>query len=142
MIYRYKRKPERRLSSLMPIVGPSHNVFVTHQQSDISTNYHQYQMTVSQCISLDQLINFFATFHISECGTAFDFHETLSHLFLVATEEGMVYKCSKAYSSQYLGTYEAHHMAVYRVAWNRFHPDIFITCSADWTVKIWDHNKS
>ncbi|VDP85529.1 unnamed protein product [Echinostoma caproni] len=76
-----------------------------------------------------------------DCGTAFDFHSTLSHLFLVATEEGMVYKCSKAYSSQYLGSYEAHHMAVYRVAWNRFHPDIFITCSADWTVKIWDHNK-
>ncbi|KAG5451134.1 Dynein intermediate chain 2, ciliary [Clonorchis sinensis] len=76
-----------------------------------------------------------------DCGTAFDFHRTLPHLFLVATEEGMVYKCSKAYSSQYLGSYEAHHMSVYRVAWNHFHPDIFITCSADWTVKIWDHNK-
>ncbi|KAF7252937.1 hypothetical protein EG68_08671 [Paragonimus skrjabini miyazakii] len=77
-----------------------------------------------------------------DCGTAFDFHKTLPHLFLVATEEGMVYKCSKAYSSQYLGNYEAHHMAVYRVAWNHYHPDIFITCSADWTVKIWNHKKS
>ncbi|CAH8842099.1 unnamed protein product [Trichobilharzia szidati] len=77
-----------------------------------------------------------------DCGTAFDFHRTQSHLFLVATEEGMVYKCSKAYTSQYLATYEAHHMPVYRVAWNLFHPDIFITCSADWTVKIWHHRKS
>ncbi|CAH8605395.1 unnamed protein product [Dicrocoelium dendriticum] len=77
-----------------------------------------------------------------DCGTAFDFHRTQPHLFLVATEEGMVYKCSKAYSSQYLGRYEAHHMAVYRVAWNCYHPNIFITCSADWTVKIWDHNKT
>ncbi|KAF8566031.1 hypothetical protein P879_08949, partial [Paragonimus westermani] len=77
-----------------------------------------------------------------DCGTAFDFHQTLPHLFLVATEEGMVYKCSKVYSSQYLGSYEAHHMAVYRVAWNHYHPDIFITCSADWTVKIWNHKKS
>ncbi|CAH8517153.1 unnamed protein product [Heterobilharzia americana] len=77
-----------------------------------------------------------------DCGTAFDFHRTQNHLFLVATEEGMVYKCSKAYTSQYLTVYEAHHMPVYRVAWNLFHPDIFITCSADWTVKIWDHKKS
>ncbi|CAH8479900.1 unnamed protein product [Schistosoma turkestanicum] len=77
-----------------------------------------------------------------DCGTAFDFHRTQNHIFLVATEEGMVFKCSKAYTSQYLATYEAHHMAVYRVAWNCFHPDIFITCSADWTVKIWDHSKS
>ncbi|CAH8519593.1 unnamed protein product [Schistosoma curassoni] len=77
-----------------------------------------------------------------DCGTAFDFHRTQNHIFLVATEEGMVFKCSKAYTSQYLATYEAHHMAVYRVAWNLFHPDIFITCSADWTVKIWDHTKS
>ncbi|KAH8860051.1 Dynein intermediate chain 2, ciliary [Schistosoma japonicum] len=76
------------------------------------------------------------------CGTAFDFHRTQDHIFLVATEEGMVFKCSKAYTSQYLATYEAHHMAVYRVAWNLFHPDVFITCSADWTVKIWDHRKS
>ncbi|CAL8085872.1 unnamed protein product [Calicophoron daubneyi] len=76
-----------------------------------------------------------------DCGTAFDFHPSQPHLFLVATEEGMVHKCSKAYSSQYLRSWEAHHMAVYRVAWNKFHPDIFLTCSADWTVKIWDQNK-
>jgi len=25
------------------------------------------------------------------------------------------------------------------VAWNPFHPRVFISCSADWTVKIWDH---
>lgn len=27
-------------------------------------------------------------------------------------------------------------MAVYAVRWNPFHPRIFISCSADWTVKV------
>jgi dynein intermediate chain 1, axonemal len=75
-------------------------------------------------------------------GTTLDFHRVTDHLFIVGTEEGLVHKCSKAYSSQFLDTFEAHHMAVYKVAWNPFHPDIFITCSADWSVKIWDHHKN
>ncbi|XP_074651802.1 dynein intermediate chain 2, ciliary-like [Tubulanus polymorphus] len=75
----------------------------------------------------------------SGCGTAFDFHKHTDYLFLVGTEEGRVHKCSKAYSSQFLDIFEAHHMAVYKVAWNTYHPKIFITCSADWSVKIWDH---
>lgn len=74
------------------------------------------------------------------CGTAFDFHKTMDYMFLVGTEEGKIHKCSKTYSSQFLETYDAHHMAVYSVKWNHFHPKIFISCSADWTVKIWDHN--
>jgi len=60
------------------------------------------------------------------------------YLYLVGSEEGKLHVCSKAYSSTFLDTYEAHHMAVYRVAWNHYHSQIFITCSADWTVKIWD----
>nr|XP_002129294.1 dynein intermediate chain 2, ciliary [Ciona intestinalis] len=74
------------------------------------------------------------------CGTSFDFHKKIDYLFLVGTEEGKIHKCSKAYSSQFLDTIDAHHMAVDAVRWNPFHPDIFISCSADWTVKIWDHN--
>jgi dynein intermediate chain 1 len=31
-------------------------------------------------------------------------------------------------------------MAVYAVKWNPFHENIFLSCSADWTVKIWDHS--
>jgi len=71
-------------------------------------------------------------------GTAFDFHIDKDYLYLVGSEEGKLHVCSKAYSSTFLDTYEAHHMAVYRVAWNHYHTQIFITCSADWTVKIWD----
>mmetsp|Transcript_87377 Transcript_87377/g.154944 ORF Transcript_87377/g.154944 Transcript_87377/m.154944 type:complete len:674 (-) Transcript_87377:229-2250(-) len=72
-------------------------------------------------------------------GLCFDFNRQSDHLFLVGTEEGRIHKCSKAFSGQYLETYEGHTMAVYTVRWNPFHPKIFISASADWTVKLWDH---
>ncbi|XP_059185347.1 dynein, axonemal, intermediate chain 1, paralog 2 [Centropristis striata] len=73
------------------------------------------------------------------CGTSFDFHKQIDYLFLVGTEEGKIHKCSKTYSSQFLESYNAHSMAVDAVKWNHFHPKVFISCSSDWTVKIWDH---
>ncbi|XP_067101066.1 dynein, axonemal, intermediate chain 1, paralog 2 [Osmerus mordax] len=73
------------------------------------------------------------------CGTSFDFHKEIEYLFLVGTEEGKIHKCSKAYSSQFLDTFDAHNMAVDAVRWNPFHPKVFISCSSDWTIKIWDH---
>lgn len=75
-------------------------------------------------------------------GCCFDFNRHSEHLFIVGTEEGKIHKCSKAYSGQYLETYAGHHMAVYALRWNPFHPRVFISCSVDWTVKIWDHNYS
>lgn len=48
-------------------------------------------------------------------------------------------QCSKTYSSQFLETYNAHTMAVDAVKWNPFHPKVFISCSSDCTIKIWDH---
>lgn len=73
-------------------------------------------------------------------GCCFDFNRVSEHLFIVGTEEGKIHKCSKAYSGQYLETYIGHHMAIYTIRWNPFHPRVFLSCSADWTVKLWDHN--
>ncbi|XP_068450790.1 dynein, axonemal, intermediate chain 1, paralog 2 [Clinocottus analis] len=73
------------------------------------------------------------------CGTSLDFHKQIDYLFLVGTEEGKMHKCSKSYSSKFLETYDAHSMAVDAVKWNHFHPKVFISCSSDWTIKIWDH---
>jgi len=75
-------------------------------------------------------------------GCCFDFSRLSEHLFLVGTEEGHIHKCSKAYNSQYLETYEGHYMAVYTVRWNLHNPKVFISCSADWTVKLWDHTRN
>jgi dynein intermediate chain 1 len=71
-------------------------------------------------------------------GLCFDFNKFEKHVFLVGTEEGKIHKCSKAFSGQYLETYEGHTSAVYKVRWNPFHPRTFISSSADWSVKIWD----
>lgn len=69
-------------------------------------------------------------------GCCFDFNSSLESLFLVGTEEGNIHECSKAYSGQYIKSYDGHHMAVNTVQWNPFHEDIFLSCSADWTVKV------
>ena len=37
------------------------------------------------------------------------------YLFLVGSEEGKIHTCSKAYSSQFLDSMDAHNMAVYKV---------------------------
>merc|ERR1740117_1891287 len=58
-------------------------------------------------------------------------------MFLVGTEEGYIHLCSTAYSGQYLETYKDHYLAVYSVKWNHFHPKTFLSCSADWTIKMW-----
>merc|ERR550537_387057 len=72
-------------------------------------------------------------------GTCLDFNPFSHHLFVLGTEEGKIHKCSKAYNSQYLETYEDHHMSIYSVKWNPFVQNVFISASADWTVKIWAH---
>jgi len=72
-------------------------------------------------------------------GCSFDFNKKNSHLFVVGTEEGNIHKCSTAYNSQYLETYKGHHMSVYTVKWNQQHPKVFLSASADWTVKLWEH---
>lgn len=71
-------------------------------------------------------------------GMCFDFNMFDTHLFIVGTEEGKIHLCSKAYAGQYLETYEGHYLAVYSVKWNKFHPKIFLSCSADWTIKMWN----
>ena len=75
-------------------------------------------------------------------GCCFDFHKKTDHLFIVGTEEGRIYKCSKDYSSQYLLSFEGHNMAVYTVRYNPFHSNYFLSASSDWTVKLWDQNVS
>ncbi|KAI9105693.1 WD40-repeat-containing domain protein [Phlyctochytrium arcticum] len=74
-------------------------------------------------------------------GSCFDFHKKLDHLFVVGTEEGKIFKCSKEYNNQYLLAFEGHQMAVYTVRYNHFLHNIFLSASADWTVKLWDHDQ-
>lgn len=58
------------------------------------------------------------------------------HVYLVGSESGHVYQCSTAYGSDYLGSFGGHCMPVYAVKWNTMHPDVFLSCSADWSIKV------
>ena len=72
----------------------------------------------------------------------FAFSKDSNNLFVVGTEEGDIYKCSTAYTTEYLVVYEGHDLNVYSVQYNYYHPAAFISCSADWTVKLWDHGRT
>nr|CAD7398889.1 unnamed protein product [Timema poppensis] len=78
---------------------------------------------------------------LTGCGSAIAFHPLDPQIFLVGIEEGYIYKCSTAYSSMYLATYKAHHMPVSRIDYNSFYPDIFVSCSTDWRIKIWEDKR-
>ncbi|KAJ3054495.1 cytoplasmic dynein with WD40 domain [Rhizophlyctis rosea] len=73
-------------------------------------------------------------------GCCFDFNKKTEPLFVVGTEEGRIHKCSKEYNSLYLLSFEGHQMSVYTVRYNSFLPNVFLSASADWTVKLWDHD--
>lgn len=76
--------------------------------------------------------------YFSASGSAFAFNPNNRRLYLVGTEEGKIFKCSSLYESKYLFTYDAHSMPVHKISYNRFVPSIFLSCSGDWTIKIWE----
>lgn len=69
-------------------------------------------------------------------GTCMDYSPHHDKL-VVGTQEGQVQLYNFSHHVQCVERYEGHTMAVYTVRWNRFHHNIFLTCSADWTVKLW-----
>ncbi|XP_030376775.1 dynein intermediate chain 1, axonemal [Scaptodrosophila lebanonensis] len=75
---------------------------------------------------------------LKSCGCCMKFHPIDPKIFLIGTEDGFIYKCSTAFSSKYLMTYNAHNMSVYRIDFNRFNSNIFVSCGGDWRVKVWE----
>ena len=73
-----------------------------------------------------------------DSGRALAFKPDDPTIYLVGTDEGIIHLCTTEYSSQYLNTYEAHNTPVYNLQWNSFLPSVFISCAAEWSVKIWD----
>ncbi|XP_077189526.1 dynein axonemal intermediate chain 4 [Paroedura picta] len=70
-------------------------------------------------------------------GLCFDFHPTDTNIYLAGTEEGYIHKCSCSYNEQYLETYRGHKGPVYKIAWNPFSTEVFLSCSADWSIMLW-----
>jgi len=69
-------------------------------------------------------------------GFCFDFSPADAELYLCGTEEGNIHLCSRLYN-HFLRNYEGHTEPVYRVKYCPYHPGIFLSASADWTVKLW-----
>ena len=58
-------------------------------------------------------------------------------VYLVGTEEGELHLATTQYSSQYLASYPAHITPVYSLQWNPHHQEVFLSCAAEFVLKIW-----
>jgi len=63
-------------------------------------------------------------------------------VYLSGTEEGYIHKCSCSYNEQFLETYTGHTAPVYKIKWSPFVPDIFLSCSADWSIRLWHQDRT
>ncbi|XP_063057893.1 dynein axonemal intermediate chain 4 isoform X2 [Engraulis encrasicolus] len=75
-------------------------------------------------------------------GTCFDFHPQDSNIYLAGTEEGHIHKCSCSYNEQFLSTYYGHRGPIYQIAWSPFCNNVFLSCSSDWSVQLWQQDIS
>jgi len=71
-------------------------------------------------------------------GLCFDFPLGENQTYLAGTEDGVIHKCSCSYNEQYLESYFGHTGPVYKIRASPFSSDVFLSCSADWTAKLWD----
>lgn len=70
-------------------------------------------------------------------GLCFDFAPDDHGTYVTGTEEGSVHRCSVSYSEQYLETYEPHSGPVYRLKFSPWWGEVFLSCSADWTMSLY-----
>ncbi|XP_037621977.1 dynein intermediate chain 4, axonemal-like [Sebastes umbrosus] len=74
-------------------------------------------------------------------GLCVDFHPTDSSIYLAGTREGPIHKCSVATNECYLATYKKHFRNVNDIKWSLFSPDVFLSCSSDWTIQLWKQDR-
>ena len=72
-------------------------------------------------------------------GLSFDFPKNDTTIYYVALEECTIHRCRISYKDQYTDSYYGHQGPVYKIRCNPFDPNILISCSYDWTVKIWNN---
>lgn len=58
-------------------------------------------------------------------------------LYVVGTSEGYVYTCSLNDRHNYKDVFVAHNGPVYAVRFSPFCSKVFLTCGADWCVRVW-----
>uniref|UniRef100_A0A7S3NQ65 Dynein axonemal intermediate chain 4 n=1 Tax=Aureoumbra lagunensis TaxID=44058 RepID=A0A7S3NQ65_9STRA len=73
-------------------------------------------------------------------GLCFDFPIDDPAIYIAGTEDGLAHRCSCSYNEQYLDTYTGHAGPIFKIKCSPFWSPVFLSCSADWTVKLW-HQK-
>ncbi|KAG8311553.1 WD repeat-containing protein 78 [Homalodisca vitripennis] len=58
-------------------------------------------------------------------------------LYLVGTSEGCVYLCSVNHRHDHVEVFLAHDGPIYNIQFNPFCSKVFLTCGADWCIRIW-----
>jgi len=71
-------------------------------------------------------------------GTTIAFHPENNGIYLVGTNEGYIFKCNTEWSSYFIQKFKAHEMSIYRIDYNKYDPKIYLSCSGDCTVKVWE----
>lgn len=64
-------------------------------------------------------------------------HPLDPQVYLVGSAEGCVYICSVQHRHDYKDIFYAHTGPVYNIQFNPFCSKIFLTCGADWCIRIW-----
>jgi WD40 repeat protein len=75
-------------------------------------------------------------------GMCFDINPKEAITYVVGTEDGTIHKCSKSQSENYILDYKPHEEPVYRIRWSPFCSNYFLTCSADWTSRLYDVDRA
>jgi WD40 repeat protein len=75
-------------------------------------------------------------------GLCFDFPHGDNQNYLAGTEDGIIHRCSCSYNEQYLDSYFGHTGPVYKIRASPFSSDVFLSCSADWTVRVWNQQEA
>ncbi|MPC59882.1 Dynein intermediate chain 2, ciliary [Portunus trituberculatus] len=70
-------------------------------------------------------------------GTCVAFRPDDEKEMLVGVDTGAVFQCTTIDTIHALTRYPAHTGPVRQVLWNSYHSHVFVSCSVDWTVKVW-----
>ncbi|XP_042863089.1 dynein intermediate chain 2, ciliary-like [Penaeus japonicus] len=79
----------------------------------------------------------FSVSHTECTGTCIDFRPDNESELLIGIDTGCVIQCSVSCSSHTFIRYPAHSAPVRDVGWNKFYYKVFLSCSVDWSVKVW-----
>lgn len=104
------------------------------------SNWKQSRRNFDRSIFFEFYWRFFFRFSIdwrNDVSRSFHFDQNDRFSYLCGIDDGLIHRCSTIYNEKYLNSYRGHRNSVYKVRWSPFLEKIFLSASADWTVRIW-----